>query len=224
MPKALLAEDDVVVCEEVEPLLRAQGLLVDTVIDGDDALVYLKSFAYDLLILAFNLQGVPALEICKRFRSSGGTTPILILMPTNATENRATALDAGADEYLDKPFTSKQLVSRIRALLHRPKIIIGERISAHGLIIDETDRTVTKEGRAIDLQPLEFALLLFFMKNRGKVFSIDELSIGAWDSDSDVSPQALSLSVQRLCKKIDTEGNPSLIVNVAASSYRFKDA
>lgn len=218
----LLAEDDVALCENVEQLLCAQGFLVDAVIDGSDAMVYLKSFAYDLLILDWDLPGLSGVEICKQFRMSGGMTPILILTGKSSVDEKSIGLDAGADDYVTKPFHPKELQSRIRALLRRPANVIGERMTAHGLTIDETERTLTKDGKSIELQPLEFALLLFFMKNRGQIFSADSLAKRVWDSDSDVSTEAIYASLRRLRKKIDTEGSPSLIVNLHGIGYKFQ--
>jgi two-component system, OmpR family, manganese sensing response regulator len=224
LPKVLIAEDDVALCENIEQLLQAEQFLVDAVLDGDEAMAYLQSFSYDLMILDWDLPGLSGVEICRRFRMSGGMTPILILTGKSSVDDKTTGLDAGADDYVTKPFHPKELQSRIRALLRRPASIMGERLNLHGLTLDEPNRTVTKDGKVVDLQPLEFVLLAFFMKHCGQVYSSDDLARRVWDSDSDVSTDAIYASIRRLRKKIDTPGEPSLIVNMHGIGYKFMEA
>ncbi len=222
MAKVLLVEDDRNLAGTVREWLEFEHYLVEWVETGTDALDMMKSYKYDVIIMDLTLPKMDGIEVCKTFRQQGGETPILILTGRGTVPDKELGFDAGADDYLTKPFHLKELSARLRALMRRPKDFAGEVLSAGNISLDIGAHTVTKGGKDIHLPRMEFALLEFLMRHKGQVFSAEALLDRVWTADSDKSPETIRTSVKKLRSKIDTKGEQSLIRNVHGVGYKLE--
>ena len=170
MAKVLLVEDDRNLAGTVREWLEFEHYLVEWVETGTDALDMMKSYKYDVIIMDLTIPKMDGIEVCKAYRQLGGETPILILTGRGTVPDKELGFDAGADDYLTKPFHLKELSARIRALMRRPKDFTGEVLNAGNIALDIGAHTVTKEGKEIHLPRMEFALLEFLMRHQGQVF------------------------------------------------------
>lgn len=221
MAKVLLVEDEKALSDVVVDWLTSQQYLVDHVDNGKEAMDRLRFYQYDLVILDWNLPEMEGIDVCKQFRLGGGLTPILMLTGKRAIEDKESGLDAGADDYLTKPFHMKELSARIRALLRRPAAITGKDLTARDVILDPTTHRVTKAGQEVTILPKEFALLEFLMRHPQEVFSAEALIERVWPTDSEASSSTIRTYVNRLRNKIDTDSQASMISTVHGIGYRF---
>ena len=211
MAKILVADDDPDLVEMVEDCLTAELHTVDTVLSGKEAQDRLRFYQYDLVILDWQFPDAEGPEILHAYRMQGGITPVLMLTGRNKTADIERGLDVGADDYLTKPFDSRELKARVRALLRRSVGAASNLIRIRNLELDPTSHTLTRDGELIDLLPREFALLEFFMRHPNQTFSNEALLDRVWATESDSSHDAVRTCVQRLRKKIDVEGERSII-------------
>lgn len=221
MAKIFLLEDEKPLADIVMDLLTAQNHMVDWVNLVNEAKIRLKIYPYDLVILDVNLPDGNGMDVCRSFRDGGGTTPILMLTGRNKVQEKAMGLDAGADDYLTKPFHMDELSARVRALLRRPAAFAGSILKFDDLELNTGTHRVTKGGSEITLLPKEFALLEFLMRHSGQVFSADALIERLWPTDSDASPDAIRIYITRLRNKIDTKGKQSHISTMRGVGYRL---
>jgi DNA-binding response OmpR family regulator len=221
MAKILVVEDERALSDVVLDYLGAQNYNADHVADGKEALDRLKFYSYDLVILDWNLPNMEGPDICKAFRASGGTTPILMLTGKRDIDDREYGLDSGADDYLTKPFHMKELGARVRALLRRPAAVVSKDLSARDITLDPTTHRVCKGGQDLDILPKEFALLEFLLRHPRQVFSAEALIERVWPTDSEASSGTIRTYVNRLRSKIDTKGQDSLITTVHGIGYRL---
>jgi DNA-binding response OmpR family regulator len=222
MAKILIVEDDFETATAVKNWLSKEHFDCQLVGDGSQAILKLKLYAYDLILLDWKLPGVSGLDVLKDFRARGGTAPVLILTGKNEISDKTTGLDSGADDYLTKPFDGSELISRVRALLRRPPTYLGRELRAANIVLDEMRHRVTRDGEEIQLLPKEFALLHFFMSHRNCVFSIDHLLQAVWPDESTATSGAVTSCIQRLRQKMDVAGQPSLIRSVYGVGYKFE--
>ncbi len=206
MAKILVVEDNVELAEQVRTALLFEHHTVESVHDGRDAFGNLRAFQYDLVILDWDLPGMSGLDICKEYRGSGGVTPILMLTGKGGIAEKESGLDAGADDYLTKPFHLKELLARTRALLRRSPQLTDNVLKAGSLTLDPKKYRVVKEGQVIFLVPKEFAILEFLMRHPNEVFAPEALLNRIWPSDSEATAEALRTAMKRLRKKVDPEG------------------
>lgn len=221
MAKVLVVEDDKHVSKLIADLLRSHRHQVETVLDGLEAFELLRSFSYDLVILDRQLPGMEGAELCSKFRNHGKKTPVLMLTVKASCADRVAGLDAGADDYLSKPFDAAELLARVRALLRRPSEFSGVRFQVGHLTLEPDTYRVIAHGKDLILHEREFSLLEFFMRNRGIAFSPEAIIERVWKSEADVSIDALRQCIRRLRKKIDLEGCPSMIHTIPGVGYRF---
>ena len=221
MAKILIVEDDVQLAEIVGRWLTNEHHVVELVEDGEDALSRLKIYSYELIILDWSLPGMEGIEILTRFRGAGGQTPILMLTGKRTIEDKMTGLDSGADDYLTKPFHGKELTARVRALLRRPVDVLDNVLKIGDVELDSRNFTVSRGNEPIKLVPKEFALLEFFMRHPGRYFTANKLLNEVWPSESEASTDALTTCLKRLRRKIDREGEESVIKNVHGMGYAF---
>lgn len=221
MAKILFLEDEKALADVVLDVLTAHDYMVDHVSLVADARVRLKVYQYDLVILDVNLPDGNGVDVCRDFRLSGGSTPVLMLTGRNKIQEKALGLDAGADDYLTKPFHVDELSARVRALLRRPNAFVGAVLKYEDLELNTGTHRVTKAGTEIQLLPKEFALLEFLMKHNGQVFSADALIERLWPTDSEASPDAIRIYITRLRNKIDSDGKQSLISTMRGVGYRL---
>jgi DNA-binding response OmpR family regulator len=208
--------------DRLESWLTHERHNVECVVDGAQALERLQYYKYDVVILDLMLPDVSGVEVCKKFRADGGRTPILMLTGRNQISDKEQGLDAGADDYLTKPFEPRELSARLRALLRRSPEMVSNSMQAGNLVLEMEKRRVTQNGAVIQLLPLEFALLEFLMRHPGQVFSPEALLDRVWGSKSDASIDALRTYIKTLRKKIQAEGEPALIRTVHGVGYKFE--
>jgi DNA-binding response OmpR family regulator len=222
MAKILIVEDEPDLAEPVRAYLTHEHHLVEVVDDGLEALERLRFYKYDLIILDWMLPGMHGVEVCKNFRQSGGTTPILMLTSRKQTNDKITGLDAGADDYLTKPFDVQEISARVRALLRRPQAVTSNVLTARNIILETSTFRVTRDGTEISLLPKEFALLEFFMRHPNQVFSAEALLDRVWSSESEASPETIRTYIKRLRQKIDIKGEKnSIIATVHGVGYKL---
>jgi DNA-binding response OmpR family regulator len=221
MAKILLVEDEPDFSILITEWLKNEKYVVEAVENGEDALDRLKFYKYDCVILDWMLPALSGIEVCKNFRSGGGTTPILLLTAKKHVDEKEQGLDAGADDYLTKPFEMKELSARIRALLRRPQAFSGSVLQVGNLALEPNTFKVTRSGEEVALLPKEFALLEFLMRHPNQVFSADALLDRVWSSDSEASPETIRTYIKRLRKKIDLDGQPSILSTVHGVGYKL---
>lgn len=222
MAKILLVEDEPDFSELISGWLKNDHYLIESVENGEDAMDRLRFYKYDLVILDWMLPGISGVDVCKRYRSSGGTTPILMLTAKRHVDEKEAGLDAGADDYLTKPFELKELSARIRALLRRPSAFSGNVLKVGNLVLESNSFKVTRDGEDVQLLPKEFALLEFLMRHPNQVFSAEAILDRVWSSDSEASPETIRTYIKRLRKKLDVEGTPSLLSTVHGVGYKLE--
>ena len=224
MARILIIEDEEELSGVIAEWLNDEKHHVEQVFDGKLALNRLQTeHRYDIAILDLNLPSVNGLEICRTYRASGGTTPIIILTAKRALSAKEIGLDSGADDYLTKPFKLRELSARIRALLRRPSNLLPSKITVRDICLDSTRRTVTKAGQDIHLLPKEFALLEYMMSKVGQVLSAEQLTTNVWSQDSDISPDTLRSHLRSLRKKLRESEGDSLIQNVHGVGYKVEE-
>jgi DNA-binding response OmpR family regulator len=219
MAKILLVEDDGDLADLIVNILNVDRHTVDVVGDGQTAIHQLRLSKYEVIILDWMLPGLSGMEVCRDFRGKGGSTPILMLTSKSTPEEKETGLDAGADDYLTKPFNAKELAARIRALLRRPQVVSAKTLTVGTVTLDPKTVKVYKNGEEIHLLPKEFSLLELFMRYPNQVFSGDALLERVWAAESSASLDTVRTYIKTLRKKIDTDGNTSLIRTVHGVGY-----
>ncbi len=222
MSKILVVEDDRGLADIVKDHLEHQHHAVQLTHTGDDGDKLMRLYEYDCIILDWELPDGPSgIELCKNYRARGGTAPVLMLTGRQTIDQKETGFDAGADDYLTKPFIVRELVARVQALLRRPPVIITRAITAGDLEFDTLSRSLKKSGEVVALFKTEADLLEHFMKHPNQVFSPDALLDRVWKGEDNGTLDALRTCIGRLRKKIDTDGQGSYIENMRGSGYRF---
>lgn len=222
MAKILVVEDDPDIGESVRKSLEAERYNVDLANSISAAKAYLIAFSYDLLILDWELPDGDGVALCKEERKKGASTPILLLTARSDASDVELGLDTGADDYVPKPFESRALLARVRALLRRPATITGTVLRVANLEFDTVSLRVRRGARAIDLQPNELAVLEFLMRNPNVVFSTRQLMARCWPSDREIGEEAVYTCVRRLRKKLSLPDEPQLITTLHGSGYRLE--
>src|SRR5438477_448089 len=202
--------------------LEAEGHAVEAAADGGAALAAVERSVPDLVVVDVTMPGVDGLALSRRLRGKGLAVPILMLTARDAVADRVTGLDAGADDYLPKPFSFDELSARLRALTRRA---ISERptvLEVEGLRLDPAEHTVTREGMPIDLSPKEFSLLETFMRSPGKVLTRTQLLEHVWDFAYDGTSNVIDVYVRYLRGKIDRPFGRDSIETVRGVGYRLR--
>lgn len=222
MSRILLVEDDKDLSTIIADHLTAERYAVEHAPDGLTAWELLSLSTYDLIILDWDVPGKSGIEICAGFRSQGGRTPIIMLTGKRKIEEKEAGLDSGADDYLTKPFSLRELSARVRALLRRPEEITTNCVRVRDIEMDLVKHSVTKGGVSVHLQPQDFALLEFLMKHKDQVFSPEALLSRVWGSDTECTAESLRSAVKRLRQKLDAQDTTnSIIENVPRIGYRI---
>jgi two-component system copper resistance phosphate regulon response regulator CusR len=209
--RVLLVEDDERIARFVAKGLREESYAVDVVGDGNGALYQSEINDYDLIILDVMIPGMDGFAVCRAIRTGGKHIPILMLTARDAVDDRITGLDAGADDYLTKPFEFRELLARLRALLRRPTELRAPRIVVGELELDTASQTAKRGARSIPLTTKEYALLEYFARNAGRVVGRSEIAEHVWDETFDPFSNLIEVYVNRLRRKLgDEEGKPLL--------------
>lgn len=213
--RILLAEDDQTIADHTRAKLELEGFLVDHHATGPDVWAEGETGDYAAIILDLGLPGMDGLSILKRWRAAGVDTPILVLTARGSWMERVDGFDAGADDYLPKPFRSEELVARLRALLRRAGGRAKARAAAGGFVLDETARRVTYDDRPIDLTPLEFRLLALLIADPQRVFDPLEIARQVQGREDDASKNAVEAMIGRIRRKT----HPSAIATRRGFGY-----
>lgn len=218
--KLLVIEDDLDLRAFMKTALEAELYAVDTASEGEAGLCLATQSEYDLIILDLLLPDMNGLDICKQIRASGKTAPILVLSGNTDTVSKTNLLDAGADDYLTKPFVLTELHARIRALLRRPTPITPEQLTAGSIVLDVTRNELTRNGDLIQLSRKEFMLLRYLMQHAGIVLTRGMLLEHVWDMSIDIFSNTIESHIRSLRKKLGDE-NKQYIQTVSGRGYKF---
>lgn len=224
--RILVVDDEVDLADAVATGLRREGYAVDVVNGGAEALERVEFQPYDLICLDLTMPDVDGLEVCTRLRANPpefGAPRILMLTARDAIDERILGLDAGADDYLVKPFAFGELSARIRVLLRRDVDQASSILEVGPLSLDTARHEVEKRGEPLDLTPKEFALLRYFMTHAGHVLSQEHLLEHVWDENADPFTNTVRVTVGTLRRKLHTNGDEALIETVIGSGYRLVD-
>ena len=222
--RILLAEDEKELNDLVRKTLEDEGYAVDSVFDGDSALEYLSSTPYDIALLDIMMPGRDGIAVLREYRKSGGKAPILILTARDAVEDRVVGLDAGADDYLVKPFMFPELLARIRVLLRRNTTSASSSVLECGdLVMDTSSHAVRRRGRKIDLSAKEYSILEYMMRNQGAVLGRESFRSHIWSWDYDGESNVIDVYIRYLRKKIDDGESVKLIHTIRGAGYMLKD-
>ena len=217
--RILVVEDEPVAAAVLAKGLRENAYAVDVATHGDDALEQTAINDYDLIVLDVMLPGIDGLELCRRLRGAGTTVPILMLTARGGLDQRVEGLDAGADDYLSKPYHFPELLARIRALLRRGPNLASAVLSVQDLTIDPRARKVARGGRPVQLTSKEYALLEYLVRRTGEVVGRAEIAEHVWDDSFDPMSNLIEVYIQRLRRKIDDGFAPKLIHTHRGAGY-----
>jgi DNA-binding response OmpR family regulator len=222
MPKVLLVDDDARLRMNIGDWLEHQRYDVDQAGNGVEAKERLTSFTYDLIVLDWNLPDTEGVDICRWFRGRGGGTPILMLTGKDHVKDKVESFDAGADDYLTKPFELLELTARLSALLRRGGFVQPSRTHSLGcLVVDPVEHSVKVDGKEIQLTPKEFDILEFMVRHPSQVFSADALLDRLWKSDAEVSPDTVRVYIKRLREKLEKHGHGGMLKNIHGVGYKL---
>lgn len=221
--RILIVEDEHKIASAIKRGLEQQSYAVDVAYDGDDGLAMATTEPYDLLILDRMLPGsIDGIGIVRSLRSNNIHTPILLLTAKDRVLDRAEGLNAGADDYLVKPFAFVELIARVRALLRRAPSTASTVLSYNSVSLDPINMTVERDGNSIQVTAKEFALLEYFIRNAERVVSKDTLMQHVWDYDADILPNTVEVYIGYLRNKIDKPfKGPDLIHTRRGFGYYF---
>jgi len=222
--RVLVVEDDAAVREALERALGFEGYQIETARDGAVALSAISNDDKDLVILDVMMPYVDGIETCRRIRASGNTIPILMLTAKAAVGDRVEGLDAGADDYMTKPFALDELLARIRALLRRSSGDISTVMRFEDLVIDPASRRATRGDRQLGLTKTEFDLLMLLARRPGVVLDRDTIYEEIWGIDFITSSNSLDVYIGYLRRKTEVDDEPRLIHTVRGVGYVLRSS
>ncbi|MEI8191836.1 MAG: response regulator transcription factor [candidate division NC10 bacterium] len=222
--RILLVEDDKKVASFIRKGLEEEGYAVDVAADGEAGLFMGLDRLHDLIILDVMLPKKPGFQVLRELRQAKVATPVLMLTARDTIEDKVQGLDAGADDYLTKPFVFAELLARVRALLRRRAEARSPRLQVADLVLDPATRSVTRGGQPITLTNREFALLEYLMRNAGRVLTRTAITEHVWDYDFDSGTNVIDVYVNYLRKKIDAGYGPKLLHTVRGAGYVLRES
>ncbi len=220
--RILLIEDDENITELVRYNLERADYQVEAVADGEDGLYRASQEAPDLILLDWMLPNLSGLEICRQLRRNTSTQNVPIIMLTARADepDRIRGLETGADDYIVKPFSPKELIARIQAVLRRLRpALAGHELTFEDIKLDSVSHRVTRAGKPVQLGPTEYRLLRHFMENPRRVFTREQLLDSVWGHDVYVEPRTVDVHIRRLRKAINPDGAPDYIRTVRSAGY-----
>jgi len=220
--RILVVEDQKDLNEIIVRKLTNEHYTVDSCLSGNEALDFLSCAQYDGIVLDIMLPGITGIGVLKQLRASGDNTPVLLLTAMDTVEDKVAGLDAGADDYLVKPFDFNELMARIRAMIRRRGEITSEVLTSGDLVLNSASRSVSRGGKEISLTAREFDILEYLMQNPGIVLSRDKLSNRIWNYDYDGASNVIDVYVHHLRKKIDDGYDEKKILTVKGAGYMVK--
>ena len=224
-PKLLLVEDDPALSELLEYRFQGQGYSVRCTGDGDEALLMAAEDQPDLIILDWMIEGTSGIEVCRRLRRNQETAhvPIIMLTARESEDDRVRGLETGADDYLTKPFSPRELIARVGAVLRRIRpALAGEVLEVGDIRLNPVAHKVERAGKALQLGPTEYRLLKFFMESPGRVFSRNQLLDGVWGTGSDIELRTVDVHIRRLRKGLHIDGVADPVRTVRSAGYALE--
>lgn len=219
--RVLVVEDESEIAAFLKRGLTEAGYAVDVVERGDEALDWIVAAEYDMLVLDWMLPGRDGVSVCREIRQRGLRVPVLMLTARDAVEQRVAGLDAGADDYLTKPFAFAELLARLRALLRREPLGQHTVLRVADLELDTATRTVTRAGQSIALTYKEYSLLEYLMRRANRVLTRSMIAEHVWDYDFDTLTNVIDVHIRALRRKIDDPFAHKLIHTVRGAGYRL---
>jgi len=220
--RILLVEDDRSLVELLTWNLEREEFEVEHTADGEEALLLARENPPDLVLLDWMIEGLSGIEVCRRLRRIADTAnvPIIMLTARGEEEDRVRGLETGADDYITKPFSPRELVARVQAVLRRVRpALAGEQLSYSDIEMDTVSHKVRRAGVSVPLGPTEFRLLKHFLEHPGRVFSRERLLDSVWGRDSDIEPRTVDVHIRRLRKAINVGESADVIRTVRSAGY-----
>jgi len=220
--RILFVEDDTALVELLSYTFRREGFEVDATADGEEALARAEENTPDLIILDWMIEGVSGLETCRRLRRlpAAANVPIIMLTARAEEADRIRGLETGADDYVTKPFSPRELVARVGAVLRRVRpALAGEQLAYGDLEMDLVGHKVRRNGEAVALGPTEFRLLKHFLEHPGRVFSRERLLDSVWGHDTEIELRTIDVHIRRLRKALNEGGRSDIIRTVRSAGY-----
>ena len=224
-PKLLLVEDDTALAELLEYRFENEGYDVRVTADGEEAMVLASEEAPDLVILDWMIEGISGIEVCRRLRRNKETAhvPIIMLTAREGEDDRVRGLETGADDYVTKPFSPRELLARVSAVLRRVRpALAGEAIEAGDLRLDPVAHRVERRGRQLQIGPTEYRLIKFFMEHPRRVFSRNQLLDAVWGTGSEIEERTVDVHIRRLRKAIAVDNARDPIRTVRSAGYALE--
>ncbi|WP_369717238.1 response regulator transcription factor [Leptotrichia alba] len=221
--KILLAEDETDLNNVVTRYLKKNGYSVDSVLDGEEALDYLEYGEYDLVILDIMMPKVNGFEVIKKLRDKGNHTPILMLTARDNADDKVKGLDLGADDYIVKPFDFNELMARIRAAVRRKYGNSSNKLVIGNLILNTSEKSVTRDGKRIKLTGKEYEVLEYLMQSKNRILSREQIKEHVWDFDYEGDSNIIDVLIKNIRKKIDVEDGKQIIYTKRGLGYVIKE-
>ena len=224
-PRLLLVEDDASLAELLEYRFEREGYAVRVTADGDEAIELAADETPDLVILDWMIEGTSGIEVCRRLRRDKATArvPIIMLTARETEDDRVRGLETGADDYVTKPFSPRELLARVSAVLRRMRpALAGEMLEVGDLKLDPVAHRVERRGNQLSVGPTEYRLLKFFMESPGRVFSRGQLLDGVWGTGSEIEERTVDVHIRRLRKAITVGTAPDPIRTVRSAGYALE--
>jgi two-component system OmpR family response regulator len=220
--RVLLIEDDRRLAASIQRGLGESGLAVDLAYDGDDGIAAALSAPYDVVVMDVMLPGTDGLAVSRHLRQQKVSTPILMLTARDAVDDRVSGLEAGADDYMVKPFAMRELLARIRALARRHLPDRTSVLTVGSIVLDTAAHTLKVSGKSVELTAKEFAILDFFMHHPGRLLSRAQIIEHVWDYDFDGGHNLVEVYMGRLRRKLTEAGTPDPFVTIRGAGYRLE--
>lgn len=221
--RILVVEDEKILNRLISEGIEDEGYNVDSCFNGSDALDYISSAEYDAIVMDILMPKMSGLEVVRKIRSEGNTTPVIFLTSLSEVNDRVEGLNSGGDYYLVKPFSMDELVAVVRVLARKSSGQHSNELTVGDLTLDMSTQTVTRGGRMLSLSPKEYALLEYMMRNRGIVLSREMIENNLWNFDYEGGTNVVDVYISFLRKKIDTGFDKKLIHTVWGTGWIFKD-
>lgn len=223
--RLLIVEDDRPIAELLKHHFSAAGFTVTTTADGDEALILIEEIKPDLILLDWMIEGTSGIEVCRRLRRTAETAklPVIMLTARGDEEDRVRGLETGADDFVAKPFSPKELVARANALLRRSQAnLIGEKLTYAGIEMNAASHRVRRDGQPVTLGPTEYRLLQHFLRNPERVFSRQQLLDTVWPHNEDIELRTVDVLIRRL--RVALGPGPDLLRTVRSEGYSLDSA
>jgi len=221
--RLLVAEDERSLNKTVSERLTKAGYCVDSCFDGEEALYYIENTEYDGIVMDVMMPEMNGFEVLKKIREKGILTPVLMLTAKDSDEDIVFGLDLGANDYLTKPFSFDVLCARIRAMLRIKEKVSAAFLEVGDLRLDTVNRTVSRDGRDIELSSKEFSILEFLMRNKGVIVSKEKIEENIWNYDYEGSSDVIKVYIHHLRKKIDGDFEEKLLHTIKNVGYVIKE-